>query len=193
MHVYSPVPLSLRPHLLCCLLLIAVFDYRSKMKVCGNGSFWFTLDHCSLTSRAFWRKEREKFCEQRRIRVFAPSQITCEDDKTWRILSSISLSWRLLRALSMISSFFFCSNAGFSLAATRPSSWSSSPRGVMTKFSKVTCNHTAGPLQVRHRSLPGQLATSPSHWSSDPSGVMTKFSKVTCSHTAGPTTSDSYS
>ena len=91
------------------------------------------------------KKRKEKFCEQRRTRVFALSQITCEDDKTCRILSSISLSWRLLRALSMMSSFFFCSNAGFSLAATRPSSWSSSPRGVMTKFSKVTCNHTVGP------------------------------------------------
>ena len=44
----------------------------------------------------------------------------------------------LLAALSSTSWFFFSSSSGFSLAATMPRSWSSSPKGVIMKFSSVT-------------------------------------------------------
>ena len=62
----------------------------------------------------------------------------CAFALTSRILSSISLSCFLLLADSMTSRPFSSSKSGLSLATTIPSSWSSSPAGVIIKLSSVT-------------------------------------------------------
>ena len=53
---------------------------------------------------------------------------------------SPSQQYLLFSALWIISAFFSSSSSGLSRATTIPSSWSSSPSGVIIKFSRVTCS-----------------------------------------------------
>ena len=52
----------------------------------------------------------------------------------------LSQQYLLFSALWIISAFFSSSSSGLSRATTIPSSWSSSPSGVIIKFSRVTCS-----------------------------------------------------
>ena len=63
---------------------------------------------------------------------------------TLKISSSISLSFFLFSAPVMMSLFFSSSRSGLSFATTMPSSWSSRPSGVVTKFSKFTFTQISG-------------------------------------------------
>ena len=67
-----------------------------------------------------------------------------DSERSRRILSCRSLSWRLSAASVLMSWFLARSRSGRSSRTTRPSSWSSRPSCVTVKLMMVTLMHTSG-------------------------------------------------
>ena len=107
------------------------------------------------------------------------SESTFDEDKTWmalssskifpsdeertsRILSSISFSCLLFSALCKINEFFSSSSSGLSLATTIPSSWSWRPSGVIMKFNSVTWERKSSiskwPIKTSSQSITSAMA-----------------------------------
>ena len=67
-----------------------------------------------------------------------------EFESRYKILSSISLSSFCMRAFASTSVFLRSSSSGISFTMNVPSIWSSSPEGVIVKFSSDTFTATSG-------------------------------------------------
>jgi hypothetical protein len=83
-------------------------------------------------------------CASTSMALSSSRMLPWDVESTCRILFSMSSSCFLFSALSSVMRVFSSASSGFSVCTTMFRSWSSSPSGVIMKFSSVTFTATSG-------------------------------------------------